>query len=76
MFVTPTNETQQMKRTHRLMKLLSDELLHNDVLLKRLAHDKVVIIGNVLSDTTMSSSLSSLYVKSCGMPTNEVNEQN
>ena len=33
------------------MKLLSDELLHKDVLLKRLAHDKVVFIGNVLSDT-------------------------
>lgn len=65
-----------MKRTHRLMKLLSDELLHKDVLLKRLAHDKVVIIGNVLSDTHHEPFAVSLYDKSCGMPTNEVNEQN
>ena len=39
-----------MKRTHRLMKLLSDEILLKDVLLKRLAHDKE-IIENVPSDT-------------------------
>ena len=57
------------------MKLLSDELLHKDVLLKRLAHDKV-IIENVLSDTHHEPFAVSLYDKSCGMPTNEVNEQN
>ena len=39
-----------MKRTHRLMKLLFSELIRKDLLLKRLAHDKV-IIENALSDT-------------------------
>ena len=57
------------------MKFLSGVLLLKDVLFKHLAHDKV-FIGNVLLTPIMSRSLSSLYDKSCGMPTNEVNEQN
>ena len=64
-----------MKRTHRLMKLLSDELFLKHVSMKRLAHDKVIMRMTFLTPI-MSRSLSSLYVKSCGMPTNEVNEQN
>ena len=59
-----------------MMKLLSGVLLLKDALLKRLAHDKVVCIENVLLTPIMSRLLSSLYDKSCGMPTNEVNEQN
>ena len=57
------------------MKLLSNELLRKHVSMKCLAHDKV-IIENVPSDTHHEPFAVSLYDKSCGMPTNEVNEQN